>query len=595
MNTWTKHSLAYLSKKIGSGGTPARIRRAEFFTQEGGHLWVKSKELLERGISDTEERITDAGLKNSPAKYYPENTVLVAMYGVNAGQLAWLQRPATVNQAICALEIDPAKADWRFVYYSLLNNRAELVRQARGAAQPNLNKEMVSGHEITICTSISTQQNIASVISAYDDLIEMNNRRIKALEDMAQLLYSEWLVKFKFPGHKKAKMIDSGTEYGAIPEGWKVKRLEDVSEVEFGFNFKSSKFIENGEGVPVVRIRDVLEGITHTFTTETVNKKYEIQSGDLLIGMDGIFHMQMWFERGCYLNQRVARIRSVLPTQFVYESIRNELFRLQKTIVGTTVGHLANGDVRGFGLLVPSDESLIKPFKSITDLILNLKIRKQYLAQVRDLLIPELVTGRRELKDLTTSPTKTKQEVFKEAVLFADFVGQSYTSTFFPTHLRTVKYVYFGDRFIGVDPTAKYAESRFGPYNSKSTYAGGEKLALAKKYVQRVQGGFKAGQNIAEINKYTYSERGAVTKVLSLLKGKKDTELELLATVDYIVYSKLKSGETPTEQSVFQYISNSPVWSQKITRLSLTEQMVADCMTFLRQLSKQGLQYPKHS
>ena len=82
---------------------------------------------------------------------------------------------------------------------------------------------------------------------------------------------------------------------------------------------------------------------------------------------------------------------------------------------------------------------------------------------------------------------------------------------------------------------------------------------------------------------------------LSLLKAKKDTELELLATVDYIVYSKLKSGETPTEQSVFQYISNSPVWSQKITRLSLTEQMVADCMTFLRELSKQGLPYPKHS
>src|SRR3989338_5880033 len=123
MSSFTKEKLKNISTKIASGGTPARNHQEYYDLSGSGYLWVKSKELLEKGIENTEERISELGLENSSAKLYPANTVLVAMYGVNAGQLGWLKNPATVNQAVCALLVDPHKADWKFVYYSLLEGR----------------------------------------------------------------------------------------------------------------------------------------------------------------------------------------------------------------------------------------------------------------------------------------------------------------------------------------------------------------------------------------------------------------------------------------------------------------------------------------
>ncbi|MDZ4185368.1 MAG: hypothetical protein U1D97_10370, partial [Desulfuromonadales bacterium] len=112
--------ISELCSRITSGGTPSRKRDDFFCGINQGHRWVKSKELLDCVISETEEHITDDGLKNSSAKYLPANTVLVAMYGANVGQLGWLRIPATVNQAICGLSVNPDIADFRYVYYTLL-------------------------------------------------------------------------------------------------------------------------------------------------------------------------------------------------------------------------------------------------------------------------------------------------------------------------------------------------------------------------------------------------------------------------------------------------------------------------------------------
>ena len=243
------------------------------------------------------------------------------------------------------------------------------------------------------------QNRIASVLSTYDDLIENNEKRIKALEEIASRLYTEWFVKFKFPGHEKVQMVDSGTEFGMIPKGWEVKKLKDVADILFGYNFKSNLFNEEGEGVQVVRIRDVLSGDTETFTPQIVDKKYLIKKGDLLIGMDGIFHMSMWFTDGCFLNQRVVRIRSEkLASSLIFESVKKQLYFFQKTIVGATVGHLSNGNIRDFKILVPNTKSVLNSFQEITDLVINLKLRNKNLSLTRDLLIPQLVTGKREVK-----------------------------------------------------------------------------------------------------------------------------------------------------------------------------------------------------
>ena len=239
---WQRVRLKDIAEKISSGGTPSRLHPEYFTTDHSGHLWVKSKELLDAAVEDTEEKITDDALNNSSAKYYPEHTVLIAMYGANVGQLGWLKKRATVNQAVCGLIIDENKADWRYVFYSLLQNRDDLIVQARGAAQQNLNQDLIRNFEIPTL-ELEDQRNAGSILGTYDNLIENNTRRIKILEQIAQAIYKEWFVK----------PVNSGE----LPRGWEVSTLgEHLSGLESGSRPKGGVG-EIKEGVPSVGAENI--------------------------------------------------------------------------------------------------------------------------------------------------------------------------------------------------------------------------------------------------------------------------------------------------------------------------------------------------
>lgn len=245
--------IGELCARITSGGTPSRAKPEYFTAPPEGHRWVKSKELLDCAIADTEERISDQGLQKSSAKYLPEMTVLVAMYGANVGQLGWLRHPATVNQAICGLVADPQKAYYRYLYYALLATREGLISKAQGAAQQNLNQDAIKSFAIP-APDLPTQRRIASILSAYDDLIENNTRRIAILEEMARRIYEEWFVRFRFPGHEQVKRVES--ELGLIPEGWAFK-VKDALESSLGGDWGSdSPAGDDTEPVAVIRGTD---------------------------------------------------------------------------------------------------------------------------------------------------------------------------------------------------------------------------------------------------------------------------------------------------------------------------------------------------
>lgn len=112
MSEWHEATVEELCVRVTSGGTPSR-KRPDFYSDDG-IPWVKSQELVEAQVTATEEHISEAGLKRSSAKLLPPDTVLMAMYGANVGQLGWLGVEATVNQAICAMVTDPDVTDSRF-------------------------------------------------------------------------------------------------------------------------------------------------------------------------------------------------------------------------------------------------------------------------------------------------------------------------------------------------------------------------------------------------------------------------------------------------------------------------------------------------
>ena len=287
--------------------------------------------------------------------------------------------------------------DSQFLYYWLVSPRgkAELKKCTIGVAQPALTIIALKGMEVTL-PPLSTQHKIAGILSAYDELIENCQRRIRILEEMARALYREWFVHFRFPGHEKVPRVDS--PLGPIPKGWEVKPLLDIATVTYGFPFQSKKFNTTGIGTPVIRIRDILEASNNTFTDEQADPKYHIENEDILVGMDGDFHMCIWSSGHAFQNQRVARFKSrgEIGNYHLYLALELPIQTWNKSIVGTTVAHLGDSHIKSIRLIWPSP-LLIKKASSVlepmSEEIISLKNRITNLRRTRDLLLPRLLSG----------------------------------------------------------------------------------------------------------------------------------------------------------------------------------------------------------
>jgi type I restriction enzyme S subunit len=134
-------NLEDLCEKISSGGTPNRAKEDEYFN--GDVSWVKTKELNDWLINDTEEKITQEGLKKSSAKLYPPKTILLAMYGVTVGKIGIIQKEMACNQACCALIVNENKVEHWFLFYYLIALRNRLIALSVGSAQPNISSGII--------------------------------------------------------------------------------------------------------------------------------------------------------------------------------------------------------------------------------------------------------------------------------------------------------------------------------------------------------------------------------------------------------------------------------------------------------------------
>lgn len=281
------------------------------------------------------------------------------------------------------------------LFLSYFLKTLNLAQQNTAGAVPGLNRNALHLLPVRV-PYLETQRKIASILSAYDDLIENNTRRIKILEEMARMIYREWFVNFRFPGHEKVKMVDS--PLGMIPEGWEVRDLLDLSEVTYGFAFKADQFSVEQLGKPVIRIRDVLEGRSSTYSTEKAADKFLVQNGDVLVGMDGDFHMGFWVGGEAYLVQRVARFRSKgdISNYHLFLAMERPIQDFNATITGTTVAHLGDKHIKTIQVAWPDTTLLAKAnqvFDSMLKQILTLRLKNQNLRQTRDLLLPKLISG----------------------------------------------------------------------------------------------------------------------------------------------------------------------------------------------------------
>jgi type I restriction enzyme S subunit len=242
------------------------------------------------------------------------------------------------------------------------------------------------------------QRTIAAVLAAYDDLIEANRRRIALLERMAEELYREWFVRLRFPGHKKIKITKG------LPAGWRYEKLPVTADITYGFPFDGSRFNSVGLGKPIIRIRNIPDSATTDFTDEEAGEKYLVQRGDLLIGMDGEFHMNRWHSHEAYLVQRVCRLKAKIPLLEGYlgHAVRAPIKHYESILMGATVGHLGAMHLKAIDILMPPDDWLgnLEIFNVLSKQVGLLSQATAHIQRTRDLLLPRLISGKLSIGDL---------------------------------------------------------------------------------------------------------------------------------------------------------------------------------------------------
>ena len=202
MSSWHNLTINDLGQII-TGSTPP-TKKTEYYGNEYPFITPTDMKIDSR-IVHTERFLSQKGYEYNKNRLLPPNTVCVVCIA-SIGKTCMTTAPSITNQQINSVVVNQQEYDPFFVYY-LLKTKIEILHNvASGVASPIVNKSTFGNLEVCV-PPLPTQRKIAAILSTYDDLIENNTRRIKILEDMAQTLYREWFVHFRFPGHENVPMV----------------------------------------------------------------------------------------------------------------------------------------------------------------------------------------------------------------------------------------------------------------------------------------------------------------------------------------------------------------------------------------------------
>jgi type I restriction enzyme S subunit len=343
---------------------------------------------------------------------------LVSCSGVNMGAIYQLKVPferGIINQALLRIRLNVDIIDDNYFKYLFKELISRKITSGSGDSTiPNFpGLDLIKNVEFELPTKY-IQIKIGQLLYDLDSKIELNNRINAELEAMAKTLYDYWFVQFDFPNiegrpYKSSggKMVWNEELKRQIPEMWKVVNLFKEMDVQYGFPFSTEKFSDVVTNTPVIRIRDILENTISTYTTELVDEKYMLIQNDLIIGMDGNFHLNFWDKTGSYLNQRSVRIRSRKNSEVSNFQTYFELFPYikarEKNVSRTTVGHLSDRDLKGLFLISPKKEDKFNPkltFDVLLKKIISNRIQNQQLSSLRDWLLPMLMNGQVKVSDV---------------------------------------------------------------------------------------------------------------------------------------------------------------------------------------------------
>ncbi len=297
-------------------------------------------------------------------------------------------RPSFSNQQINSVIVNEEEHDPFFIYHTLSTLRQELKQAAGGAATPIINKSAFSEIEVRI-PPLPIQRRIAGILSAYDDLIENSQRRIKILEEMARRLYREWFVHFRFPGHEGCAFVDS--PLGEIPEGWEAGRLDDLLVLQRGFDLPKA---DRADGLIPIYAATGVTGF---------HNAAKVRAPGVVTGRSGSIGEVVYVQEDFWPLNTTLWGKEFPKSEPLYAYYVLSSLDLEKFNSGAAVPTLNRNDIHGLDVLVPPRD-LQRQFQGIAGALLMQSrthhLQIQNLRRTRDQLLPRLLSGQIDVEAL---------------------------------------------------------------------------------------------------------------------------------------------------------------------------------------------------
>ena len=386
MSEWKKVRLGEIANYVNE-----KIDIKAFDTS----LYISTDSMLkDKGGIGTPESIPESGKVTK----YQHNDILVSNIRPYFKKIWFSNREGGCSNDVLVFRAND-NIDSTFLYYVLSEDSFfdHMMSSANGTKMPRGNRKLIPSFEIPL-PPLSTQHRIASILSRYDSLIENYQKQIKLLEEAAQRLYKEWFIDLRFPGHENTMIVDG------VPEGWEKKPVKTIIELQSGYAFKSSAFMDDGI-YKIVTIKNVKDG---AFDGENVSKIASIpekmpkhcilENGDILLSLTGnVGRVCIVNGKNYLLNQRVAKLKSA------YKAYTYCLFRSRDMFI--EVNNLANGAAQQnvspirigeMKILIPEKKWLDDFERTVSNYILGiitLQSQIRFLTEVRDRLLPKLMSG----------------------------------------------------------------------------------------------------------------------------------------------------------------------------------------------------------
>ena len=343
------------------------------------------------------------GLIGRSDEYTHQNGLIIGRVGAYCGAIRYCQTHFWASDNTIVGQPKDISFDIRYIYYLL--RELNLNRYAGGSAQPLLTQTVLRQVQTSI-PPLLTQQKIAAVLSAYDDLIENNTRRIEILEEMAGAIYREWFVEFRFPEHEQVEMVES--ELGLIPQGWKVGILGDLAE-SVRRNIKPSDINQETPYFGLEHLPRKSIALSDWDVVDSINSaKLAFKKGEILFGK-----IRPYFHK-----VGVAPLDGICSSDtIVIRPKRNECFAMTLSCVssehfieyatmtsqGTKMPRADWKVLVKYPVIIPPDQ-ISQRFSSfvrdIVNQIQSLIFRNRNLRQTRDLLLPKIISGEIDVSEL---------------------------------------------------------------------------------------------------------------------------------------------------------------------------------------------------